>query len=128
MANFHYGFLSGTGLTVEYQLYDDTYRSHSASINTKEIDEIVGLESELTDFRGAPYHCTYTADRNCGFTICGFEKYRIQKLAILFLGYFSSINPEFGKIVPKLTNHKKDEIPFELGTSVCDTKAMNYQK
>jgi len=128
MANFHYGFLSGTGLTVEYQLYNESYKHNAASIDTKRIDELLGLETDLTDFRNASFHCNYNVDRNCGFVICGFDKERIQQLAILFLGYFHSINPEFGKIVPKLTNQKKDEIPFELGTQVCDTKAMNYQK
>lgn len=104
MSRFHYGFLSGTGVRTEYQFWNEIYKQH-AELETRKIDEIIGPETQSTDFRNAPFFCKYRVNPECGFTLCGFDENEMIKLASLFIGYFSSINPEFGKILLELVEN-----------------------
>lgn len=114
MSSFHYGFLSGTGAKTEYQFWNEAFKQHAVDIETRKIDEIIGPETKSTDFRNAPFLCKYRVNPECGFTMCGFDKDEMVKLAILFMGYFHEINPKFAAIPVKMLNKRSgEELPSD---------------
>lgn len=102
MARFHYGFLTGNGDNTQFQLWNEVVTPENyrcESIDTSEIDKIIGKESRPACFHGARYLCHQKCD-NVGFVVNGFNKEEVEKLATLFIDYLSRAKEGFRKVPP----------------------------